>query len=276
MTVSPGSAAAAITPTWSASACGDDGFDQQLGFTGSLQYAVVLQNGQQTAPAGRDARGIELDNSEFDPAAVPRSDPAFCNVTLIGSKAQQEFPDNGGSDTGIMLRRGTRGQMANLIVTGFQDAGVELREASTTQQACNDLDADGVPESLTGDLLIRNSVFFDNGAGGSEQAKDMTVPSMPRRALTWIRARRRAAPATPRPGTLRWGRTSASSIPTAKSASIPAFRTSTLSWTTRRATPAACRIHAVPPRAPAAAVPFRTFATGQLPAGCPPRFPVPA
>ena len=155
-----------------ASACGDDALDWQLGYTGSVQYAIYLQNGQATDPTIRDSRGIEGDNSEFDNAATPRSDPDFCNISIIGGDDQVEFADNGGSDVGVLLRRGTRGQMANMIVTNFDDAGAELRDVSTTQQACVDANMDGVPESLTGDLVIRNSVFFDNGSGGTEHAKD--------------------------------------------------------------------------------------------------------
>lgn len=158
-----------------ASACADDGFDWQLGFTGSVQYGVFVQNGQYTDVGARDSRGIEADNSEFDNNAVPISDPDFCNMTLVGARGQSEFPDNGGSDVGVLLRRGTMGQMANMIVTGFQDAGLELRDTSTTNRACVDANADKIPESLTGNLIVRNSVFFANGTfpgAGTEHAKD--------------------------------------------------------------------------------------------------------
>ena len=153
-----------------ANACGDDGFDWQLGFTGALQFGLQIQNGQITDP-GRDCRGIEADNSEYDNNATPFSDPQMCNLTLVGSARQAGAND--GSDVGIMLRRGTRGQMANLIVTGYEDAGVELRDAKTTDQACVDANSDGTPESLTGGLIVRNSVFFDNGTnpGDAEHAK---------------------------------------------------------------------------------------------------------
>jgi hypothetical protein len=155
-----------------ASAFADDGFDFQLGFTGSVQYGLAFQNGATTDP-GADSRGIEGDNSEFDNNATPRSDPDFCNVTFIGGQNQApDFPSNGGSDAGILLRRGTRVQIANAIVTDFGDAGIELRDNSTTTQGCVDANTDGVPESLTGDLMVRNSVFFNNGSGGAEQAKD--------------------------------------------------------------------------------------------------------
>ena len=155
-----------------ASGCADDAFDWQLGFTGSVQFGVYMQNGNLTDVNGGDSRGIEADNSEFDNAALPLSDPDFCNMTLVGAKAQVEFPSNLGSDVGIMFRRGTRGQVANAVVTGFADAGIELRDTSTTNGACVDANADKIPESLTGNLVVRNSVFYDNGSAGAEQAKD--------------------------------------------------------------------------------------------------------
>lgn len=155
-----------------AAACGDDAFDYQLGFTGSVQYGLYLQSGTQTDTGG-DSRGVEGDNSEFDHNATPNSDPDFCNVTLVG--AQNQAGANNGSDAGLMLRRGTRGQFANMLVTAFADNCVELRDVSTTQRACVDGDANGSPESLTGDLVIRNSVLFGCGSiSGSpvEIAKD--------------------------------------------------------------------------------------------------------
>jgi hypothetical protein len=151
-----------------ASACGDDGFDFQLGATVALQFGLMLQDGTITDP-GRDSRGIEGDNSEFNNNALPRSDVDFCNLTIIGGANQAGAND--GSDVGVLLRRGTRGQFANMIVTTFEDAGVELRDVATTQQACVDQNNDGTPEALTGNLVIRNSVFFNNGSGGVEHAK---------------------------------------------------------------------------------------------------------
>ena len=93
------------------------------------------------------------------------------HLTLVG--AARQAGANDGSDVGIMLRRGTRGQMANLIVTGYSDAGVELRDAKTTDQRAWMPTATARPESLTGGLIVRNSVFFDNGTnpGDAEHAK---------------------------------------------------------------------------------------------------------
>lgn len=153
-----------------ASGCGDDGLDSQLGYTGAVQYALQLQNGTltDTTPA-RDSRGIEADNSEFNNNALPRSNPTFCNVTLVGARANS---DNGGSDAGILLRRGAAGKYVNMIVTGYQDNGAELRDAATTQIAC---DSDTVLNSAEPTLRIRNSMFFANGTfpgAGTEHCKN--------------------------------------------------------------------------------------------------------
>ncbi len=144
---------------------GDDNADFQLGFTGSVQNYVVLQDSR-TADPGSDSRGIEGDNSEFDNEASPRSDPDFCNMTIVGADDQAPAATNDGSDSGILLRRGTRAQIMNVLVQDFRDSGFEIRDVSTTQQACIDNDDDGVPESLTGDLLVQNSLFCDNGSSG--------------------------------------------------------------------------------------------------------------
>lgn len=149
-----------------ASGCGDDGFDWQLGYTGSVQFGLMLQSGVLT-DTGADSRGIEADNSEFDQNASPISDVTMCNITLVGGINNPGA--NNGSDAGILLRRGTRADIANAIVTGYGDNCVEFRDVSTTQRAC----VDGT--TLTGDTLIRNSVLYGCGnIGGNpfEYAKD--------------------------------------------------------------------------------------------------------
>ena len=154
----------------------DDNFDTQLGFTGTLQYAIAIQN-PATMQVGRDCRGIESDNSEFDPQALPRDFPMNCNLTLIGGNKMPGANTNDGSDSGVLIRRGGDYALANTIVQDFQDSGFEMRDVATTQEACVDANADGVPESLTGKLVVTSSVFYDNGSSNTpgaatEQVKD--------------------------------------------------------------------------------------------------------
>ena len=137
----------------------DDTFDYQLGTTAKVQFAF----GQQT-PLSLDAAGSngwEGDNNENGFDFTPRSNPYFCNVTMIGCKGQ------GGNcnvdSSGALLRRGTAGQFWKSIVTGMGSRGMQLRDASTAAVACN------AGPTLTGNLLFVDSMFWDNGSNGTTQ-----------------------------------------------------------------------------------------------------------
>jgi len=101
----------------------DDGLDWQLGWRGMVQFAVVQQH------PGRGDKGIEADNSEFDFQAQPRSNPAFANLTLVGTN-----PPTGGagsSNIGVHWRRGTAGTIVNSVVLGFRGPGLQLSDPET-------------------------------------------------------------------------------------------------------------------------------------------------
>ena len=202
-------------------ASADDNTDTQLGFTGTVQYALSIQT-PLNMQLGRDCRGIELDNSEFDFEALPRNNPSYCNMTYIGGNKQTgaapALGGNDGSDSGVLVRRGGNLQLANTIVQDFEDSGFEIRDVSTAAQACYDgtcsggtrnglpcsqstdpdgpngttgcsgggtcVGGDGVPDSLTGKVMVYSSVFYDNGdstcVGGTAAGttcKDATTTS---------------------------------------------------------------------------------------------------
>jgi hypothetical protein len=139
----------------------DDLFDWQIGYTGAVQYAYGAHFGGNIDTSGSE--GFEGDNNEDGFDFTPRSDPKMCNVTLIGSKGQA-----GGDVTnrGMILRRGTAAKIAQTIVTQFNSAGVQVRDAATVNNACN---AQGQP---TGALLIQDSIFFDVGPDGTTYAEN--------------------------------------------------------------------------------------------------------
>lgn len=98
---------------------GDDSMDWTDGWQGNAQYVIVKQ-----APDAGD-RGIEGDNRSSNNTLTPRSMPTVSNFTFIGGAA---------GDTGVMLRAGTGAQMLNGIVTGFQDAGLDIDDTESANQ----------------------------------------------------------------------------------------------------------------------------------------------
>lgn len=93
----------------------DDGLDWQMGFRGTVQFAVV----QLFTDVGD--KGIEADNNEFGFGLGCRSNPLMANLTLVGPT------DYAGTATyGIHLRRGTDAHIFNSIITNFPAHGFRV------------------------------------------------------------------------------------------------------------------------------------------------------
>lgn len=95
---------------------GDDGIDWDLGFSGKIQYAAVVQ----ASDAGN--HGFETDNNESDHTATPVSMPTVANVTLLGDPGIAE--DN----FGMVLRRGSAPTLYNVAVTDFSTGCLAIRD----------------------------------------------------------------------------------------------------------------------------------------------------
>jgi len=117
----------------------DDAFDWTHGWRGKGQYWYVQQG-----PDGGD-RGIEADNNSDDNTLEPYSNPTLSNVTLNG------VDDDDGSNTGMRLREGTKGQIYYANVSGFPKYGVRVSEQTSLNHVVN------------GDLFVANSLVNGNG-----------------------------------------------------------------------------------------------------------------
>lgn len=145
-------------------ACGDDGLDYQLGYTGKVQHALMQQ---QVCAVEGGSNGIEGDNNENGFDNLPRSSPTFCNLTLLGTKNQSNSLNSvacvdPGGEVGMLLRRGTAGRFVNVIAEDYRARGITLNDAATGNNACT---GGGV---LTNNLLVENALFFNVGASGQD------------------------------------------------------------------------------------------------------------
>ena len=126
----------------------DDSFDWTDGWTGKGQFWVAQQYGDDAD------NGFEVDNSSKDNEATPRSAATIFNATLVGDPAGPE------SDNGMLIREGAAGLYANFIVTGFNKVGLDINNEATYAQA------------ESGALVVKNSIFFENGKGNFSDEKD--------------------------------------------------------------------------------------------------------
>lgn len=122
----------------------DDGLDWDFGWRGRAQFVVV----QQEAANGNN--GYEADNNADNNTATPMSKPTIYNATLVGSDADPSATAD--TQRGMVLRRGTGGLLYNHVVIGFSKTAIDVRDDAT------------VANTASGDLMVKNSLFFSNGA----------------------------------------------------------------------------------------------------------------
>jgi hypothetical protein len=133
----------------------DDSFDWTNGWSGRGQFWIAQQHGDDAD------RGIEADNNAENNDLTPRSNPKLYNVTLIGDPDYNEGTE---SDRGILLREGTAATIANSIVMGFKNKGLEIDHATTFQIAA------------AGGIVLKNIIFWDNGTNFSNDSSENPPP----------------------------------------------------------------------------------------------------
>jgi hypothetical protein len=147
-----------------ATSCKDDQFDYQIGFTGALQFGLAYQSvAVANAAAGGGRHGIEGDNNEFGFDLEPRSNPNFCNLTLIGASRQTGGAIAGRS--GANIRRGSAGKIFNSLFMDWTAGILDIDNTETINRAC---DADSLLDaSQEPRLLVSGIKGFNFGADAS-------------------------------------------------------------------------------------------------------------
>jgi hypothetical protein len=152
------------------SGCRDDLFDWQIGFTGAVQHGLAYQNASIASGGGRE--GFEADNSEFGADDLPRSNPRFCNMTVIGC-SQQGCNSTG---NGARLRRGTAGKIQNAIFMDWPNGGVQLdgtcdKALATPNGVCSTL------KTTEPILRLADTIFYNVGPDnvGADGVGDLQV-----------------------------------------------------------------------------------------------------
>ncbi|WP_427454231.1 hypothetical protein [Litorimonas sp. WD9-15] len=114
---------------------GDDSMDWTDGWVGNAQFVIV----DQADDAGD--RAIEGDNRSSNNTLLPRSNPTVSNFTFVGGDV---------GDSGMVIRAGTAGEFLNGLITGFQDAGVDIDDSETVAQV------------TSGDITFDSMLVVDN------------------------------------------------------------------------------------------------------------------
>lgn len=144
--------------------CGDDQFDWTDGWIGSAQY-IIATGGNSSATGGMssDPNGFEGDNRDGNNTKTPVSTPRISNFTLIAG-------DDPAEQIGAKLRRGMAGTVANGIIIGWAQFGLDVDDGQTITNT----NAGTADPNAAGALVIR-SLFLDEN--GLALANDATEPT---------------------------------------------------------------------------------------------------
>jgi hypothetical protein len=131
----------------------DDAFDCDFGWTGTVQFGLVVQD------ADVANRGVECDNDGDGSSLTPLTAPTFWNITWIGTMVDIANSD---VNDGVFLRRNSSPDIYNAIVANFGNVAVTIDGSGSQGQAAS------------GALDLDNILFFDNQRLASAAAQAAT------------------------------------------------------------------------------------------------------
>jgi hypothetical protein len=107
----------------------DDGLDFDNGYTGTINYAVIIADAAGThtfASSGTagDSNAIECDNNAGGTATSLFTKPVLRNITIVGTKVNSSWNtvNNGALLYGARFRRATKFDMQNSVIIGYPTA----------------------------------------------------------------------------------------------------------------------------------------------------------
>jgi hypothetical protein len=122
----------------------DDDFDTDFGFSGNVQYGLVVRD-PNVADVSQ-SNGFEADNDNPATESTPRSSATFSNVTLIGPLDRGVATINAQYGRAAHLRRNTRQAIFNSILSGYP---VGIHVDGTITQA----------DAIAGNLTVENTTL---------------------------------------------------------------------------------------------------------------------
>ena len=130
----------------------DDDFDADNGFSGRVQFGIVLRDSAIADISG--SNGFEVDNDAGGSNASPQTAPVFSNITVVGPRATASNAGNSNYKRGMHLRRNTAISIFNSIVMGWP-TGLLLYASTGTPTDAN---------ISAGRMVFANNIFAGNNA----------------------------------------------------------------------------------------------------------------
>lgn len=142
----------------------DDAFDTDNGFSGKIQFGLILQDPLKSDQSGSNA--FESDNDADGSLLTPVTSPVFSNITAFGPLAvTATLPAETKHEKALHLRRGTMTSIYNSVFAGFpQGLSIDGQKGNSPTRA--DLN----------ELQIENTILAGMTAKYVEKTGTVSVP----------------------------------------------------------------------------------------------------
>lgn len=124
-------------------ATADDDYDFDMGYTGTIQYAISKRD-PLFVDGGDAGNGVECDNDGAGSTLTPTTKPTLLNFTLVGPTSSQSLPNH---NLAMRFRRGTNFVVRNSVFYGYMKGGLQIESDITVQSF-----ADG-PSEFTNNII---------------------------------------------------------------------------------------------------------------------------
>ncbi|MGV3597957.1 MAG: PKD domain-containing protein [Bacteroidota bacterium] len=151
----------------------DDDFDTDFGFTGKVQFGVVVRDPAIADPGSGSSSFFESDNDGAGSTNTPQTAPVFSNITVIGPLQTSSTTINTNYVRAAQLRRNTALSLFNSVVTGYPRGIMIDGSAAAANATAGSLDVRntlfaGIP---TNQKFYTNQGAFDAYAWGGASGK---------------------------------------------------------------------------------------------------------
>jgi hypothetical protein len=110
-------------------ATADDDYDFDMGYTGTIQYAISKRD-PLFVDGGDAGNGVECDNDGAGSTLIPTTKPTLLNFTLVGPTSSQSLPNH---NLAMRFRRGTNFVVRNSVFYGYMKGGLQIESDITVQ-----------------------------------------------------------------------------------------------------------------------------------------------
>jgi hypothetical protein len=114
-------------------ATADDDYDFDMGYTGTIQYAISKRD-PLFVDGGDAGNGVECDNDGAGSTLIPTTKPTLLNFTLVGPTSSQSLPNH---NLAMRFRRGTNFVVKNSVFYGYVKGGLQIESDITVQSFAN-------------------------------------------------------------------------------------------------------------------------------------------